>query len=100
MKRIVVLSSMRPCETYATLNVECCEDENGVHLVKLPGTLLWVCHATPLNRRLAVPFIEHADAVIIMFQQTSMISMLRARQWKGKKKKTYYNTTDILKLNI
>lgn len=89
--KYVVLSTLPPTRTYERLNITPCEG-GGIHLVRYPNTLMWICHASPINRRLAVPLVEHADAVVMLYDPTSIQSMLRARQWKGQCKVTIHNT--------
>lgn len=96
MKKIAVLSSMLPLHTYETLDLstENIRYDDCVDLVKAPGAMLWIIHASPLGRRLALPIMEHVDYVIILYNKKSQLSTLRARQWKAgthTRKPVYYN---------
>ena len=90
-EKVVVLSSLPAHETFEKINVPNYGSE-GIHLVQFPGTNMWVCHASPLHRRLALPLIKYADKVVLLYNKHDRLSMLRARQWQGDVRNVYHNT--------
>ena len=90
-EKVIVLSSLLPHETYERLNVPNNGGE-GIHLIQFPKTNMWICHASPLQRQLAIPLIEHADKIVMLYDTKDRLSMLRARQWKGNVRNIYHNT--------
>ena len=90
-EKVIVLSSLLPHETFERINVPW-RGEEGIQLVRFPNTNMWVCHASPLHRRLVIPLIEHADKIVMLYDTNDRLSMLRARQWRGNVRNVYHNT--------
>ena len=89
MKRIAVLSSLSPLETYEKLDLDTSniEYKDQVSLIRAPGIMLYIVHASPLGRRLAFPLLDFVDSVTILYDKNNAVSTLRARQWRSPTKK-------------
>ena len=92
MKKIVVLSSLSVFDTCNKLNiVDRGATSCGISLLRQTDKLIWICYASPLNRRLILPFIEQADSVVLLYDAQDSLSVLRARRWKCYNNKTVYH---------
>lgn len=93
-----MLSSLHPYKTCEQMNIDP-KDPSGVFLVRLPGALVYVCHATPLSRRLAIPFVEHAHRVALFYDENDVRSMVQSRRWtraKNRNIEILHNTIGVI----